>query len=45
MAMQRLTAVEAFFDGIREVLHGSGHAAVGGDRFADNGCRLVWDQH
>ena len=28
--------VEAFFDGIREVLHGSGHAAVDGDRVADN---------
>ena len=28
--------MEAFFDGIREVLHGSGHAAVDGDRVADN---------
>ena len=28
--------MEAFFDGIREVLHGYGHAAVDGDRVADN---------
>ena len=34
MAMQSL-AVEAFFDGIREVLHGSGHAAVDNHRVAD----------
>ena len=34
--MRSLAAAEAFFDRIREVLHGSGHAAVGGDRVADN---------
>ena len=36
MAMQSLDVVEAVFDCIKEVLHGSGHAAVDGDRVADN---------
>ena len=35
-SMQSLAVVEAFFDGMREALHGSGHAAVDVDRVADN---------
>ena len=34
--MESLAVVEAFFDRIREILHISGHAAVDGDRVADN---------
>ena len=35
-AMPSLAVVEAFFYKIREVFHGSGHAALDGDRVADN---------
>ena len=45
MAMKSLAVVEVLFDGIKEVLHGSGHVAVDGDLVAEGGCRLVWDQH
>ena len=43
--------VETFFNGIGEVLHGSGHAAVDGDRVADNvdadlyGINTVYQPH